>query len=72
MEKTIEYYQDKLDDLAPKCKFCSEELDDVILYYSHEGGRHITGMDQKQWLYTECPKCDYQWALHKLRISYMA
>lgn len=66
MSDKIEKIQDELDIKSPNCKWCNTELDDIIEHYDHDGGRQVEGFSQRQWLYTTCSGCDYQWALHKL------
>lgn len=51
------------------CKWDKTPLEPVVEYWEHAGGYNVEGFEEKQWLYTECPKCEYQWALHKLGIK---
>lgn len=37
--------------------------------YPHEGGDRVEGLG-KVWLYLHCPKCQYDWSLWKLGISF--
>lgn len=40
-----------------------------IEHYDHDGGWAVKGFKELQWLYVTCPRCGYQWALHKLGVS---
>jgi hypothetical protein len=50
------------------CRWCRARLNGWISHYDHCGGWKVTGFPQKQWLYTTCPRCKYQWNLGKLGI----
>lgn len=50
------------------CRWCGTHLRGWIEHYDHNGGWEVSGCVQKQWLYTTCPKCKYQWNLGKLGI----
>ena len=39
-----------------------------IRMYPHDAGWTVDGVNGKQWLYIECPKCHYCWALWKLGV----
>jgi len=65
MRLNLHHYQKKID--GKKCKHCGEPLG-RIRAYEHDGGWKVDGFDRKQWLYTICPNCEYQWALWKLGI----
>lgn len=59
---------DKLSGEEFQCT-CNHEFElgqeDGFVGYPHEGGlKDITGI--KWWLYTKCPRCEYQWAWHKI------
>lgn len=51
------------------CKWCKTLLTGQPQCWEHPGGFEVQGFANKQWVYTECPGCDYQWAMHKLGIS---
>ena len=52
------------------CSFCNYSgLQDLpIKHYDHEGGWLVKGYRERQWLYVECPRCGYEWALWKLGV----
>jgi hypothetical protein len=50
------------------CRWCKARLSGRIEHYDHSAGWLVTGFSQRQWLYTTCPKCKYQWNLVKLGI----
>lgn len=51
------------------CRWCNTPLDNVpIQSYPHGDGWEVKEYPYKMWLYVECPKCKYQWALWKLGI----
>ena len=52
-----------------RCRWCGARLKKWIEHYDHSGGWVVSGFTQRQWLYTTCPKCKYQWNLGKLGIS---
>jgi hypothetical protein len=60
----IDDYEKMLD--GKTCRWCKTPLTDGISSYEHEGGYEVEGLEGKQWLYTVCPKCEYEWALGKL------
>jgi len=50
------------------CKWCDYDglkLEDAE-GYPHPGGYFVEEEEFPQWLYIECPKCGYAWALWKL------
>jgi hypothetical protein len=51
---------------STKCRWCGEELSGMIQHYDHSGGWRVEGFKKRQWLYTQCPNCNYNWALWKL------
>ena len=52
------------------CKWCKTALQPTAtLSWDHPGGFHVEGYVEKQWIYTECPNCEYQWALGKLGVA---
>jgi len=52
---------------SPDCPTCGTELDfHRLKYYDHSDGQCVDGFPQRQWLYVECPGCEYQWAINKL------
>ena len=61
---TLNDYEELL--LDKKCRWCNTDLVNSIDHYEHQGGYEVEGFAEKQWLYTECPKCKYQWALGKI------
>jgi hypothetical protein len=63
---TLTEYYEALKSARPICKSCSCPLIGQFRMYDHDGGYPVYGYKEKQWLYTECPKCDYQWALAKI------
>lgn len=73
MSRTLQDYQKLL--IGKDCKWCRNREKAIMLdgqpiqHYNHDGGYAVEGYVQKQWLYVECPKCDYQWAFHKLGIG---
>jgi hypothetical protein len=52
-----------------RCRWCRRKLSSWVEHYDHAGGWEVSGFSQKQWLYTTCPKCKYQWNLGKLGIA---
>lgn len=48
------------------CPDCGCPLPDGLKHYDHDGGLLVVGFSRPQWLFLECPNCDYQWALWKL------
>lgn len=38
----------------------------IDCYGPHDGGIKVKGYADKQWVYVNCPKCGYDWALWKL------
>lgn len=52
-----------------RCRWCRTRLKRWVEHYDHSGGWAVYGFSQKQWLYTTCPKCKYQWNLGKLGIA---
>jgi len=54
------------------CKFGYNHSESVSLQgeaihaYPHDAGWKVKGIQGLHWLYIICPKCGYQWALHKL------
>jgi len=58
---------ERIEKAGVKCRWCETEIKAInIESYPHEGGIEVNGYSKKQWVYFTCPKCDYQWALHKL------
>jgi hypothetical protein len=51
------------------CRWCGSRLRKWVEHYDHSGGWEVSGFLQRQWLYTTCPKCKYQWNLGKLGIA---
>lgn len=54
------------------CRWCggTDLSKCAILSYDHPNGYAIAEIpDTRQWLYVECPKCEYQWSLQKLGIE---
>jgi hypothetical protein len=50
----------------PKC-ICGKPLKGSgINYYEHEGGVHIVGEKEKQWVYVHCDECGFDMALWKI------
>jgi len=53
-----------------KCRWCAEGLIRLeIQSYDHANGWPTDGFKKKQWLYIECPGCEYQWSLWKLGVA---
>lgn len=52
-----------------RCRWCGTRLKKWVEHYDHGGGWEVSGFSQKQWLYTTCPRCKYQWNLSKLGIT---
>jgi len=50
------------------CRWCGAQLKGQVQHYDHSGGWEVSGFQQRQWLYTTCPRCQYQWNLGKLGI----
>ena len=52
-----------------RCKWCGYYglQNEPFQFYDHDGGEKVNGFDKKQWLYIECPNCQYQWSLWKLQ-----
>lgn len=48
------------------CPDCAAPLPHGLKSYDHDGGYTVVGFDKPQWLFIECIRCDYQWALWKL------
>jgi hypothetical protein len=71
MAPTIEEYRKALKELGDDtCFWCKAELDyENLEHYDHSNGVPIDGHEEKQWLYTVCPSCEYQWAWHKLLVG---
>lgn len=68
-KKPLEYYENLIADLKPKCKMCRADLAGTPLEsYSHDGGYEVENFAEKQWLYIVCRKCDYQNSLVKMGI----
>lgn len=71
---TLAHYQSLLN--GKFCKNCFQRhvpkkaslANEPIEHYDHSGGWPLAGHDELQWLYVECSKCEYQWALSKLGI----
>lgn len=36
--------------------------------YVHDAGWKLRGFRRRNWLYIQCPKCSYEWALWKLGV----
>lgn len=45
---------------------CGREITTRAERYDHDGGVPVKGFAEKQWVYFNCPKCGYDWALWKL------
>ena len=71
MAPTLSDYKEALKDIASKtCKWCKAELDyDQLEHHDHSDGDPVEGYDEKQWIITVCPGCEYQWAIHKLLVG---
>lgn len=52
-----------------RCRWCKARLRKWVEHYDHAGGWAVTGFSERQWLYTVCPRCKYQWNLGKLGIQ---
>ncbi len=68
LEKSIPFF----DELKiTKCKHCNTPFSryDPIIHYQHPSGWIVPGYEKKQWLYIECPGCQYQWSLWKLGVG---
>ena len=52
----------------PKCGFCDTALraGDVDCWGPHDGGIHVKGYTEKQWVFFKCSKCGYDWSLAKI------
>ncbi len=62
-------YYCKLSRLGPKCRWCNVYMSRAeIRHYDHPGGYPVDGMVENQWLYIECPNCQYEWSFKKLGI----
>ena len=49
---------------------CGEPITPLTIdMYPHEGGIKVDGETKKQWVYIHCRKCQYDWALWKLRMG---
>lgn len=58
----------KIGDMKLDCQFCGTRIrPNDVEWYLHDGGIPIdeTG-GRKAWIYFECRKCKYGWALWKL------
>jgi hypothetical protein len=51
-----------------RCRWCKARLRKWVEHYDHGGGWAVVGFTEKQWLYTVCTRCKYQWKLGKLGI----
>lgn len=61
---TLDDIKDKIKGM--KCKLCDTNFDnDEIEMYAHPSGWKIDGLEERQWLYIRCKKCDYDNALFK-------
>jgi hypothetical protein len=65
-ERTLKEYRALITDKV--CRWCRARLNGSIRHYGHSAGWLVTGFSQRQWLYTTCPKCKYQWNLVKLGV----
>ena len=50
-----------------KCPRCNVKLG-YVEHYPHSGGWRVDGLEPRQWLYKNCPKCGYDWALWKIGV----
>ena len=51
-----------------RCRWCNAELPRQLKSYPHPNGWRVKGLSERVWLYVECKKCGYQWALWKLGV----
>jgi len=51
-----------------RCGFCEHPLTGAIKRYPREDGWWVRGYHERQWLYTTCSKCNYQWSLKYLGV----
>jgi hypothetical protein len=67
MSRTLEDYSRALKIMADQnCSTCNTPLPyNDLKHYDHADGWKVAD-HAKQWLYVECPGCEYQWAIHKL------
>ena len=56
-----------IDEKKPTC-ICGTTLKGGGINYwgPHDGGVHVEGETEKQWVYVHCSKCGYDMALHKI------
>ena len=56
-----------IDEKRPTC-VCGATLhgSHIRHYGPHEGGYHVEGFEEKRWVYVTCPRCGYDWTLHKI------
>ncbi|MFH2111886.1 MAG: hypothetical protein ABIJ47_11580 [Candidatus Bathyarchaeota archaeon] len=58
-----------IDEKRPTC-ICGKVLkgSGLDLWGPHDGGYHVEGFEEKQWVYVHCenPKCGYDMALPKI------
>lgn len=67
---TLKSYQERFIILESKCRWCNMDMSRAkIRYYNHPGGYLVDEMIEKQWLYIECPNCQYEWSFKKLGIK---
>jgi len=68
MEKlTLDEYRARIE--QDVCRWCGTGLPETVQHYAHPGGLSVVGLVGLQWLYIECARCDYQWALWKLGVK---
>ena len=53
-----------------KLNFCETPINSDPKMYDHDGGVFIEGHEKKQWVYFECPRCNYQTSLVKILNKY--
>jgi len=52
-----------------RCLWCHALLKPIVHRYPHKWGWEVEGFEERQWLFTICPRCGYQWSLEKLGIK---
>lgn len=53
-----------------ECSWCKTDLThEPISAYPHLAGWTVKDHNQKLWLFKNCPKCNYDWALWKLGVN---
>ena len=62
---SLDHYLSKLS--GCKCEWCHSDLSaGEVKHYRHPSGLPLKGYKERQWIFIECPKCGYEWALWKL------